>query len=128
MGGKFRPVDVKRNEFLKLVPGSMTVAKYKKKYTELSKYAITIIADEADWCKRFEEGLWEEIRTLVTASAEWVDFSKLVEAAMCVERSLAERKIEGESVRSGCAIHVVSLTVLINLSSFPILHPSISEK
>ena len=44
----------------------------------------------------------------MTASAEWVDFSKLVEAAMRVERSLAKRKMEGESVRSGCAIHSTS--------------------
>ena len=100
--------DAKRNEFLKLVQEMMTMAKYEKKYTELSKYVITIIVDEVDWCKRFKEGLWEEIRTSVTASAKWVDFSKLVETAMRVERSLAERKMESESVRSERPIYSTS--------------------
>lgn len=62
--------DAKRNEFLRLVQGSMTVVEYKKKYTELSKYALPIIANEADCCKRSEEGLRREIRTPVTTSAE----------------------------------------------------------
>ena len=46
------------------------MAEYEKKYTELSKYAMTIVADEIDRCKRFEEGLREEIRTPVTANAD----------------------------------------------------------
>lgn len=45
--------DAKQNEFLKLVQRSMSVAKYEKKYTELSKYATTIVTDETDQCKRF---------------------------------------------------------------------------
>ena len=84
------------------------MAEYEKKYTKLSKYATAIVVDEIDRCKRFEEGLREEIRTLVTASTEWTNFSKLVEAAMRVERSLAERKTEGESFRNACAIHSFS--------------------
>ena len=47
------------------------------------------MAEEADKCKRFEKGLRSEIRTPVTASTEWMDFVKLVEAAMRVEKSLA---------------------------------------
>jgi len=78
----------------------MTVAEYEKKYTELSKYATTVIADETDQCKRFEEGLREEIRTPVTASVECMDFSRLVEAAMRVERSLMEKKMEHDSFKS----------------------------
>ena len=83
----------------------MSVAEYEKKYTELSKYATAIVADEIDRCKRFEEGLREEIRNPVTASAEWTNFSKLVETAMRVERSLTGKKTKGESFRSRRAIH-----------------------
>lgn len=82
----------------------------KKEYTKLSKYATTIVVDEADRCKRFEKGLPEEIRTLVIASAEWTDFSKLVEAAMRIERSLAKRKQEREIVRGGRAAHPSNTT------------------
>lgn len=35
----------------------MSVAKYEKKYIELSKYAIGIIEDETEKCRRFEEGM-----------------------------------------------------------------------
>lgn len=77
----------------------MTVAEYEKKYTKLCKYATTIVVDESYQCKRFKEGLREEIRTPVTASVKWIDFSKMVETTMQVERRLAEKKQERESVR-----------------------------
>lgn len=53
--------DAKWNQFLKLVLDLMSVAKYEKKYTKLSKYATSIIQDEIDKFKRFEDGLREEI-------------------------------------------------------------------
>ncbi|KAA0042144.1 putative polyprotein, identical [Cucumis melo var. makuwa] len=40
--------DAKRNEFLRLTQGSMTVTEYEKKYTELSKYATRVIEDEVE--------------------------------------------------------------------------------
>lgn len=79
----------------------MSVAEYEKKYTELAKYAMVVIADETDRCKRFEEGLQKEIRTPVIASVEWSDFAKLVEAAMRVEKSIAKEKAEKEVHRGG---------------------------
>lgn len=81
--------DSKRNEFLRLVQGSRSVAKYEKKFTELAKYAMVVIADEIDRCKQFEEVFQKEIQTLVTASAKWSDFAKLVKASMRVEKNLA---------------------------------------
>lgn len=51
-----------------------------------------MIADETDNCKRFEEG--KERFALKTASTKSTDFVKLVEAAMRVEKSLAE--VEGK--------------------------------
>ncbi|KAA0067055.1 reverse transcriptase [Cucumis melo var. makuwa] len=49
--------DAKHNEFLRLTQGSMTIAEYEKKYTELSKYATKVIEDEVERCKSLEEGL-----------------------------------------------------------------------
>ncbi|KAL0553697.1 hypothetical protein IC582_007600 [Cucumis melo] len=92
--------DAKHNEFVRLTQGTMTVAEYEKKYTELSKYATRVIVDEGERCKRFEEGLREEIRTPVTACADWNDFSKLVEVALRVEKSLNERKREREASKN----------------------------
>ena len=40
--------DAKRNEFLRLVQGSMSIVECEKRHTKLSKYAMTIIEDESD--------------------------------------------------------------------------------
>lgn len=62
---------------------------------------MTILADETDRCKRFKEGLRKEICSPVTASVEWTDFTKLVESAMRVNKSLLEEKIEKETSKEG---------------------------
>src|ERR1051325_3609979 len=80
--------DAKLEEFLKLVQGNSTVAEYEKKYTELSRYAHSLDTNEIDRCKRFEDGLREEIRTPIIASTAWVDYATLVETAMRVEKSV----------------------------------------
>ncbi|XP_038880402.1 uncharacterized protein LOC120072053 [Benincasa hispida] len=49
----------------------MSVAEYKQKFTELSQYALPIIAEERDICRKFEQGLRKEIRTPVTSTANW---------------------------------------------------------
>ena len=79
----------------------MSVAEYERKFTELAKYALAIVTEEADKCKRFEEGLQGEIRTPVTASTEWMNFTKLVEAAMRVEKSLAEERTNKSGSKAG---------------------------
>lgn len=71
----------------------------------LSTYVHSIIADESNRCKRFEEGLRREIRTPVTASVKWKEFSKLVEAAMRVEKNLTDENLERDSHRSEHVIH-----------------------
>lgn len=87
---------IQNKEFLYLVQGSMLVAEYERKFTNLSKYAIGIVIDEVNRCKRFVEGLRKEIRTPVTATTVWDVFSKLVEAAMRAEVSLKEQVAEEE--------------------------------
>lgn len=65
----------------------------------------SLASDEFDRCKRFEEGLRKETCTLVTASVEWTNFSKLVEAAMRLEKSLSEEKLEKETFKGGRVGH-----------------------
>ncbi|KAL0551602.1 hypothetical protein IC582_010691 [Cucumis melo] len=84
--------EAKRDEFLGLKQGSLSVAEYERKYTELSRYADVIIASESDRCRWFEKGLRFEIRTPVTAIAKWTNFSQLVETALRVEQSITEEK------------------------------------
>ncbi|KAA0064282.1 uncharacterized protein E5676_scaffold264G00180 [Cucumis melo var. makuwa] len=98
--------EAKRDEFLGLKQGSLSVAKYERKYTELSRYADVIMASESDRCQRFERGFDFEIRTPVTAIAKWTNFSQLVEIALCVEQSITEEKStvelsRGTSITSG---------------------------
>ncbi|KAA0040646.1 DNA/RNA polymerases superfamily protein [Cucumis melo var. makuwa] len=54
--------EAKRDEFLGLKQGSLSVAEYERKYTELSRYANVIVASESDRCRRFERGLRFEIQ------------------------------------------------------------------
>ncbi|XP_038895839.1 uncharacterized protein LOC120084006 [Benincasa hispida] len=82
--------DAKRDEILRLTQGMMSVSEYEQKFTELSQYALPIIAEERDRCKKFEQGLSKEIRTPVTSTTNWLDFNQLVEIATQVERSLAD--------------------------------------
>uniref|UniRef100_A0A0A0KFN3 Retrotransposon gag domain-containing protein n=1 Tax=Cucumis sativus TaxID=3659 RepID=A0A0A0KFN3_CUCSA len=42
-----------RDEFLGLKQGSISVAEYERKYTELSRYANVILASESERCQRF---------------------------------------------------------------------------
>ncbi|XP_022863736.1 uncharacterized protein LOC111383805 [Olea europaea var. sylvestris] len=82
--------DAKHEEFLKLIQGQMTIAEYHVKFIELSKYAQVLVCNEIDKCRRFENGLREEIRSVVTAVG-WNEFGKLVESALRVEKSISDR-------------------------------------
>ncbi|TYJ96577.1 DNA/RNA polymerases superfamily protein [Cucumis melo var. makuwa] len=98
--------EAKRDEFLGLKQGSLSVAEYERKYTELSRYADVIVASESDRCRRFERELRFEIRTPITTIAKWTNFSQLVETALRVEQSITEEKsavelCRGTSIASG---------------------------
>ncbi|TYK15838.1 uncharacterized protein E5676_scaffold637G00090 [Cucumis melo var. makuwa] len=84
--------EAKRDEFLRLKQGSLLMAEYERKYTELSQYADVIVAFESDRCRRFERRLPFEIRTPVTAIAKWTNFSQVVETALRMEQSITEEK------------------------------------
>ncbi|KAA0040422.1 retrotransposon protein, putative, Ty3-gypsy sub-class [Cucumis melo var. makuwa] len=98
--------EAKRDEFLGLKQGSLSVAECERKYTEFSQYADVIMASESDRCRRFEIGLRFEIRTPVTAITKWTSFSQLVELTLRVEQSIIEEKSamelsHGTSIASG---------------------------
>ncbi|TYK15340.1 uncharacterized protein E5676_scaffold16974G00010 [Cucumis melo var. makuwa] len=115
--------EAKRDEFLGLKQGSLSVAEYERKYTELSRYADVIVASESDRCRRFERGLRFEIRTPVTTITKWTNFSQLVETALRVEQSITEEKSvvelsRGTSTTSGFIGHEQRrFTPKINISS-----------
>ncbi|TYK01101.1 uncharacterized protein E5676_scaffold264G001280 [Cucumis melo var. makuwa] len=84
--------EAKRDEFLGLKQGSLSVAEYERKYIELSRYVDVIVASESNRCRRFERGLCFEIRTPITAIAKWTNFSQLVDTALRVEQNIIDEK------------------------------------
>ncbi|XP_038889215.1 uncharacterized protein LOC120079100 [Benincasa hispida] len=94
--------EAKKDEFLRLVQGTLTVTEYEQKFTKLPQYALPIIAEENDRCRRFENVLRKEIRTPVTSTANWLDFNQLVEIAIRVEQSL----VDDEQVQKDRAMSV----------------------
>ncbi|MQL74786.1 hypothetical protein Taro_007151 [Colocasia esculenta] len=59
--------DKMEQEFLSLTQGSMNVLEYKARFSELSKYAPHIVADERRKAKKFVMGLKPSLRTKLVA-------------------------------------------------------------
>ncbi|KAA3483111.1 Hexaprenyldihydroxybenzoate methyltransferase, mitochondrial-like protein [Gossypium australe] len=86
-----RFVDQKRKEFLELKQGRMSVTEYEREFVRLSKYARECVSTEAIMCKRFEDGLNEDIRLLV-GILELKEFVVLVDRACKVEELGKEKR------------------------------------
>ncbi|XP_052489777.1 uncharacterized protein LOC128042473 [Gossypium raimondii] len=86
-----RFIDQKRKEFLELKQGKMSVTEYERKFVRLSKYAREFVSTEANMCKRFEDGLNDDIR-LSVGVLEIREFVVLVERACKVEDLLKEKE------------------------------------
>uniref|UniRef100_A0A0A0LAU6 Retrotransposon gag domain-containing protein n=1 Tax=Cucumis sativus TaxID=3659 RepID=A0A0A0LAU6_CUCSA len=52
--------EAKRDAFLDLKQGSLSVAEYERKYTELSRYTDVIVASEIETALRVEQSITEE--------------------------------------------------------------------
>ena len=76
-----RFLDSKRKEFLELKQGNKTVAEYEREFVRLSQYATEWVQTESKMCKRFEEGLNEDIKLLI-GILEIREFSALTDRAM----------------------------------------------
>ncbi|KAH7554363.1 hypothetical protein JRO89_XS12G0178400 [Xanthoceras sorbifolium] len=80
--------DTRVEEFFRLEQGSMSVASYERRFSELIR-AVPYIADnEEEKANRFAVGLNPKIRAHI-ASASHTQYGALVEAATRVERSMA---------------------------------------
>ncbi|KAA3484028.1 Protein MCM10 [Gossypium australe] len=79
-----RFIDQKRKEFLELKQGKMSVTEYEREFVRLSKYAHECVSTEAIICKRFEDGLNEDIKLFV-AVLELKEFVVLVDRACKAE-------------------------------------------
>ncbi|MQL81385.1 hypothetical protein Taro_013845 [Colocasia esculenta] len=92
---KFVPEHVQdrmEQEFLSLAQGSMTVLEYEARFSELSKYAPHIVADERRKTKKFVMGLKPSLRTRLVA----FDHRTLEEAlsAACRQEGEMEQYLE----------------------------------
>nr|XP_012466360.1 unnamed protein product [Gossypium raimondii] len=86
-----RFIDKKRKEFLELKQGRMFVAEYEREFVRLSKYAQECVPTEAAMCKRFEDGLNEDIRIFV-GMLELKEFVVLVDRACKAEELNKEKR------------------------------------
>ncbi|KAG8499167.1 hypothetical protein CXB51_005608 [Gossypium anomalum] len=92
-----RFIDQKRKEFLELKQGNMTVTDYEREFVRLSKYAQECVSTEAIMCKRFEDGLNDDIR-LSVGVLEIKELVILVERACKAEELLKRKgKVETET-------------------------------
>ncbi|KAA3459064.1 DNA/RNA polymerases superfamily protein [Gossypium australe] len=92
-----RFIDSKRKEFLELKQSRMTVSKYERKFVRLSRYARECVSSETVMCRRFEDGLNEDIKLLV-GILEINEVIVLVERACKAEELRKEKqKVELES-------------------------------
>ncbi|KAA3486309.1 Retrovirus-related Pol polyprotein from transposon 17.6 [Gossypium australe] len=90
-------IDSKRKEFFELKQGRMIVSEYERKFVRLSRYARECVSSEATMCRRFEDGLNEDIKLLV-GILEINEFVVLVERACKAEELGKEKwKVELES-------------------------------
>ncbi len=78
-------LEERRRKFISLRQRQLTVVEYEREFMRLSRYGREIAPTEAKRCRRFEEGLNDNIKILITALGI-TNFTKLVEAALKVVR------------------------------------------
>ncbi|KAA3461827.1 Gag-Pol polyprotein [Gossypium australe] len=86
-----RFIDQKRKEFLELKQEKMTVTEYEREFVRLSKYARECVSFEAIMCKRFEDGLNEDIKLFVGV-LELKEFVVVVDRACKAEELVKEKR------------------------------------
>ena len=81
----------KERDFIRLEQGDRTVAEYEAEFAKLSKYAPTLVSDEASRARRLEEGFRADIRHAV-ANFELDTYEQVLNKALVVERGLVDAK------------------------------------
>ena len=91
-------------EFMNLTQGNMTVTEYDAKFTELSRYARPLVADEEMRCIKFRENLRPNLRRLVSV-LDCNIYSDLLACALRIEKDNTkfhqEQENSGRNQRSG---------------------------
>ena len=77
----------------------MSVTKYHREFTRLSKYAPEMLVNEEKKCRKFEDGLNDHIQAHVTGFFH-DDFSKIVTCVLNVER-VKKEEYERKERRQG---------------------------
>ncbi|XP_040968587.1 uncharacterized protein [Gossypium hirsutum] len=77
-------IEEKKQEFLVLKQGNMSVLDYEREFSRLSRYALEYVPTEADSCKRFLRGLRDEIK-IQLVSLKITELVDLVERAKMIE-------------------------------------------
>ena len=91
----------KRAEFIHLVQRNMTVTEYAAKFTQLSRYAPNVVADEQMRAEQFQEGLRLNIRAQV-APFMLHTYSEVVARALVIEREMEEaQRLRSKNSRFG---------------------------
>ena len=80
--------ETKWKQFLNLKQRNLSVAEYEKEFSHLNMYAPKLVLTEAFRCRQFEDGLHDSIKRYLApmTSLQTVDFYRLVQAAMKIER------------------------------------------
>ena len=88
-----------RREFHNLKQRQLSVTKYLREFTRLSKYAPEMLVTEDEKCRKSEDDLNNHIRAHVTGFCH-DDFSKIMTCALNVERVKKEEN-ERKDIRQG---------------------------
>ncbi len=78
-------LEERRREFISLQQRKLSVVEYEREFIRLSRYGREIVPNKAKRCRRFKEGLKDNIKLMVTALGI-TDFAKLVETVLKVEK------------------------------------------
>jgi hypothetical protein len=100
---------VKKEEFLALRQGSMSVSEYRDTFLQLSRYAPEDVNTDAKWQYRFLRGLVDPLQYQLM-NHTFPTFQHLIDRAIMTERKRKEmedhkRKISGPQSRSGNRPH-----------------------
>ncbi|XP_021311846.1 uncharacterized protein LOC110433666 [Sorghum bicolor] len=94
-------IELKAEEFRNLKQGSMTVPEYRDKFAQLSRYAPSEVANDADKQRLFLKGLYDGLQ-LQLMSNEYPNYQTLVNRAIvvdnkCKEMDAKRKRMQGQA-------------------------------
>ncbi|XP_066311225.1 uncharacterized protein [Miscanthus floridulus] len=97
-------IELKQEEFRALKQGSMSIAEYRDKFAQLSRYAPNEVADDADKQCCFLKGLYDGLQ-LQLMSNTYPNFQTLVNHAIVIDNKRKEmeakkRRLQGQAFGS----------------------------